>query len=101
MGFKRITVCPDQMCDVPFVPELSIPVTTIFSMVAEFMREDEILKVFPDLERKDIQEILMSASETSLFRVSPCVDEERQKIFKEALIYINQKFGRVLKRLAD
>lgn len=54
MTFQRVTVAPDQMGGVPCIRGLRIPVSTIVSMVAQRMTEDEILAAYPDLGREDI-----------------------------------------------
>jgi uncharacterized protein (DUF433 family) len=60
MIFTRITVNPNQMGGVPCIRGLRIPVATIVEMVADGMVMDEILRVYPDLEREDIREALHS-----------------------------------------
>jgi uncharacterized protein (DUF433 family) len=42
-------------------------------MVAEGMKEDDILKAFPDLEREDIREALQFAAEAVRERELPLV----------------------------
>ncbi len=64
MRFQRISVNPDQMGGVPCVRGPRIPVATVVSMIADGITEDDILKAYPDLEREDIRESLMSAAET-------------------------------------
>ncbi|MFN4180118.1 MAG: DUF433 domain-containing protein, partial [Armatimonadota bacterium] len=44
MKFTRITVNPKQMGGVPCIRGLRIPVSTIVSMIAEGMSEEEILR---------------------------------------------------------
>ncbi|OGI69403.1 MAG: hypothetical protein A2W18_12665 [Candidatus Muproteobacteria bacterium RBG_16_60_9] len=63
MRFTRITINPKQMSGVPCVRGLRIPVATVVDMVADGMSEEEILKAYPDLELKDIQEALHYAAE--------------------------------------
>ncbi len=58
MKFARITVNPQQMGGVPCLRGLRIPVATVVGMVADGMKEDQILKAYPDLERDDIREAL-------------------------------------------
>ena len=68
LGMKsltRITVDPEQMDGVPCIRSLRIPVATIVGMVSEGMTEDEILESYPDLEREDIREALISIQEMS------------------------------------
>jgi len=62
MKFIRITVNPNQMGGVPCIRGLRIPVSTVVSMVADGMTEDEILKAFPDLKHEDIREALQYAA---------------------------------------
>jgi uncharacterized protein (DUF433 family) len=73
MKFTRITVNPDQMGGVPCIRNLRIPVTTVVSMVADGMSEEEILRAFPDLEPEDIQEALHYAAEAVRERQLPLV----------------------------
>lgn len=68
MQFARITTNPQKMGGVPCIRSLRIPVTTIFDMFADGMRDQEILQTFPDLEAEDIQEVLQYAA--TKFRVS-------------------------------
>ncbi len=63
MKFTRITVNPEQMGGVLCIRGLRISVATVASMVADRMREDEILQAFPDLEPEDIYEALEYAAE--------------------------------------
>jgi len=58
MKFKRITINPEQMEGVPCIRNLRIPVATIIGMLAEGMKEEEILRAYPDLEPEDIKEAL-------------------------------------------
>ena len=73
MKFSRITVNPEQMGGVPCVRGLRIPVATIVGMVAEGMREAEILRAYPDLEMEDIREALRYAAEAVKERELPVV----------------------------
>jgi len=73
MKFTRITVNPEQMGGVPCIRGLRIPVATVVSMVADRMREDEILQAFPDLEPEDIYEALEYAAEAVRERQLPLV----------------------------
>jgi uncharacterized protein (DUF433 family) len=63
MKFTRITVDPHQMGGVPCLRSLRIPVATVVSMVAEGMKEADILTSYPDLESADIKESLLYASQ--------------------------------------
>ena len=71
MEFKRITVNAAQMGGMPCLRGLRIPVATIVGMVADGMREDEILQAFPDLEPEDIKEALRYAAEAVRERELP------------------------------
>ncbi len=73
MGFARITVDAKQMNGVPCIRGLRIPVATVVGMVADGMREDEILQAFPDLEPADIHEALRYAAEAVRERELPLV----------------------------
>ncbi len=63
MKFKRITVNSKQMDGVPCIRSLRIPVATVAGMVADGMKEKEILKAYPDLEGDYIREALRFAAE--------------------------------------
>ncbi|MGF1614662.1 MAG: DUF433 domain-containing protein [Gammaproteobacteria bacterium] len=52
---------------------LRIPVATVVAMIADDMNEDEVLKLFPDLERQDIREALQYAAEAVRERELPLV----------------------------
>jgi uncharacterized protein (DUF433 family) len=71
MEFKRITVNAVQMGGMPCVRGLRIPVATVVGMVADGMKEEEILQHFPDLEAEDIQEALRYAAEAVRERELP------------------------------
>jgi uncharacterized protein (DUF433 family) len=71
MEFKRITVNAGQMGGMPCLRGLRIPVATVVDMVADGMKEEEILKNFPDLEPGDIQEALRFAAEAVRERELP------------------------------
>ncbi len=62
MKFTRITVDPHQMGGAPCVRSLRIPVATVAKMVADGMRDEEILAAYPDLEAEDIREALRYAA---------------------------------------
>ncbi len=62
MMFTRITVNPCQMGGVPCIRGLRIPVATVVEMVAEGMRDEEIIAAYPDLEVGDIREALRYAA---------------------------------------
>ncbi len=63
MSFDRITVRPDQLGGAPCIRGLRIPVSVVVDMVADGMTSDEILKLYPDLEKEDIVEALRFAAE--------------------------------------
>lgn len=71
MKFTRITVNPEQMGGVPCIRNLRIPVSTVVSMFAQGMRENEILAAFPDLEAADLREALYYAAEAVQERELP------------------------------
>jgi uncharacterized protein (DUF433 family) len=59
------------MGGMPCVRGLRIPVATVVGMVADGMKEEEILQHFPDLEAEDIQEALRYAAEAVRERELP------------------------------
>ena len=71
MRFTRITVDPKQMNGVPCIRGLRIPVATVVEMLAEGMKESEILEAYPDLEVGDIHESLQYAAEAVRERELP------------------------------
>lgn len=71
--FKRITVQASKMDGVPCIRGLRIPVATVVGMVAEGMKEREILAAYPDLEPEDIREALLYAAEAVRERELPMV----------------------------
>ncbi len=74
MKFKRITVNSKQMDGVPCIRGLRLPVATVVGMVADGMKEEEILKAHPDLEGDDIREVLRFAAVAVREREHPLVD---------------------------
>ena len=62
MAFTRITTDPEKMGRVPCICGLRIPVATVVEMVAEGMRDDEVLQAYPDLQPEDIRETLRYAA---------------------------------------
>lgn len=62
MEFVRITVRHDLMGGVPCIRGMRIPVATVVGMVANGMRNEDILKDFPDLTLEDIREALQYAA---------------------------------------
>ncbi|MCA1853787.1 MAG: DUF433 domain-containing protein [Beggiatoa sp.] len=73
MKFARLTVNPNQMGGLPCIRGLRIPIATVVGMIADGMREDEILEAFPDLEHEDIREALRYAAEAVRERQLPVV----------------------------
>lgn len=73
MKYQRITVNPNQMGGMPCIRGLRIPVATVVGMVADGMTNQEIIKAYPDLEEKDIQEALRFAAEAVTERELPLV----------------------------
>jgi uncharacterized protein (DUF433 family) len=71
MKFTRITVDPQQMGGVPCIRGLRIPVATIVGMFADGITEDEILKLYPDLESADVREAMRYAAEAVRERELP------------------------------
>lgn len=71
MLFPRITVRADQMGGAPCIRGLRIPVSVVVDMVADGMPADEILYLYPDLEREDITEALRFAAEAVRARELP------------------------------
>ena len=71
MTFTRITVNATQMRGVPRIRGLRIPVAIVVGMVADGMREAEILKAYPDLDSNDIHEALQYAAEAVRERELP------------------------------
>lgn len=50
----RITIRPDQLGGAPCIRGLRIPVSVVVEMVTQGMSDEEILELYPDLEREDI-----------------------------------------------
>lgn len=73
MNFGRITIRPDQMGGSPCIRGLRIPVSVIVDMVADGMPVDEILRLYPDLERDDVSEALRFAAAAVRERELPLV----------------------------
>lgn len=59
------------MGGVPCLRGLRIPVATVVGMFAEGASEAEILEAYPDLERADLREALLYASEAVRERELP------------------------------
>jgi uncharacterized protein (DUF433 family) len=73
MKFTRITVDPQQMGGVACIRGLRIPVATVVDTIAEGVGEQEIMKLYPDLEPEDIREALRYAAEAVRERELPVV----------------------------
>lgn len=73
MEFPRITIRADQMGGAPCIRGLRIPVSVVVDMVADGMGIEEILELYPDLEREDIPEALRYAAEAVRERELPLV----------------------------
>jgi uncharacterized protein (DUF433 family) len=73
MKFTRITIKLTQMGGVPCIRGLRIPVATVVGMVADGMKNEEILHAYPDLEVGDIREALQFAAESVRERELPLV----------------------------
>lgn len=71
MKFTRITLKPTQMGGVACIRGLRIPVATVVGMVADGMKDDEILGALPDLEAEDIREALRFAADSVRERELP------------------------------
>ena len=71
MKFTRITVDPKQMNSIPCIRGLRIPVATVVEMLAQGMKESEILEAYPDLDATDIHEALQYAAEAVRERELP------------------------------
>jgi uncharacterized protein (DUF433 family) len=61
------------MGGVPCIRGLRIPVATVVGMIADGMKEKDILKFYPDLEIEDIRESLKYAAEAVQEREIPLV----------------------------
>ena len=71
MPFPRITIRPDQMGGAACIRGLRIPVSVVVDMIADGMNPEEILRLYPDLEREDITEALRFAAEAVRERELP------------------------------
>jgi uncharacterized protein (DUF433 family) len=71
MRFPHITMRPDQMGGAPCIRGLRIPVSVVVDMVADGMTHEEILGLYPDLQREDISEALRFAAEAVRERELP------------------------------
>lgn len=71
MEYRRITTDPRQMGGVPCLRGLRIPVATVVALVAEGHGVDDILGLYPDLQREDVREALLFAAEAVRERTLP------------------------------
>lgn len=71
----RVTVDPKQMNGVPCIRGQRIPVATVVGMLAEGMTQEDILRVFPDLEAEDVRAALSFAAEAVRERELPLLHE--------------------------
>lgn len=60
--FERIEINPKKLGGKPLIKGTRIPVYLILKMLAEGMREEDILKEYPELEKEDIREAINYAS---------------------------------------
>ncbi len=74
MKYTRITINPDQMGGVTCIRGIRIPVATIVEMIAQGMKEEEILEAYPDLVHEDIREVLLFAAEAVREQELPLVN---------------------------
>lgn len=59
----RITIRSNQMGGAPCIRGLRIPVSVVVDMVASGLTVEEVLELYPDLEREDVSEALRFAAE--------------------------------------
>lgn len=62
IGLTRITTDPAVMGGKPCIRGLRVTVGTVVGLVATGHREEEILRLYPYLEREDIREALSYAA---------------------------------------
>ncbi len=62
MKFQRITISANQMGGLPCIRGLRIPVSIVIDLVATNTPDEEILRLYPDLEPEDIREALAYAA---------------------------------------
>lgn len=60
---NRITVNPDVMVGKPTIRDLRITVEQILKALAGGITAEELLEDYPELEKEDIQAVLLYASE--------------------------------------
>lgn len=71
MKWTRITFDQKQLGGVACIRGLRIPVATVVRCVASGMKNDEILRAYPDLEEQDIVEALHYAAALAEDQVIP------------------------------
>ncbi len=71
MKFERITTNPEQMGGEPCIRGMRMPVATLIRYIAEGWTVERIIEEWPDLERDDIREALLFASEATRIRYVP------------------------------
>jgi uncharacterized protein (DUF433 family) len=64
---NRITVNPDVMVGKPTIRGLRITVEQILKALAGGVEVDELLEDYPELEKEDIQAVLLYASESKRY----------------------------------
>ena len=62
MRFTRITTRPDVCGGKPCIRDLRFPVSRLLGLLASGQNREEILRVYPDLEAADIDEVLRYAA---------------------------------------
>ena len=68
MAYNRIKIDPNKMGGEPCIRELRMPVATLVRLKADGWSDEQILADWPTLEREDIREALLFASEASRAR---------------------------------
>lgn len=68
---NRIKSDPKKMGGVPIIRDLRIPVATILQLLAEGKTEKEILAIYPDIQKEDVQACLEYASQLTKTREIP------------------------------
>lgn len=77
---NRITVNPDVMVGKPTIRGLRITVEQILKTLAGGITAEELLEDYPELEKEDIQAVLLYASE----RISDCTAMILKEIYRTA-----------------
>lgn len=71
MNFDRITVNPQVCFGKPCIRGMRITVALVLNLVASGMKNEEIIKEYPDLEVEDINQCLRYAAMLAENRVIP------------------------------